>query len=203
VDPLDLVTLKIELEFGAAPRGETLPPSTTNADAQPRLLVSRFRDGEALFFRHDVPEPTRQSLRQLGVERSLTDEQVAAAILARDAPLRNIWGIRWYTVARLPDPREYAGVTTQDGRHVIVVDNQPVAWAWDTQSGPTAVEVEVETLPDHRRRGYARQVVAAWAARTLANGKIGFYSHLADNHPSAALARSLGLAWLSDEVEYL
>jgi predicted GNAT family acetyltransferase len=93
-------------------------------------------------------------------------------------------------------------VTYHDGRHILVRDGLTVAQAWDTRSSPGAVEVEVETHADHRRRGYARQVAAAWAARVLNEGKTAFYAHTVENEASAALARSLQLTWLSDEVEF-
>ena len=85
---------------------------------------------------------------------------------------------------------------------MIERDGVVAARAWTTADSARATEVEVETHPDFRRRGYARQVVAAWAADALASGKAVFYSHVSANDASRGVARSLGLTWLSDEVEY-
>jgi hypothetical protein len=53
-----------------------------------------------------------------------------------------------------------------------------------------------------RRRGYARQVVAAWATYVLGEGKVAFYSHEAGNVASEALARSLGVAQYAVMTNY-
>lgn len=203
MDAIDLVTLKLGLEFEVLPDGETLPPATRNAEAQPRLLVSRHRDGDVLFFRHDVPATTRELLRALGPERALTDADAVTDILAANAPVTGIYRIAWYTIERIPNTSEYPDAERRDGRHVIVRDGQVVAQAWSTCDGPQAAEVEVETDTAYRRRGFARQVVASWAAEVLGQGRAAFYSHVRANDASAGVARSLGLTWLSDEVEYL
>jgi hypothetical protein len=197
----DLVELKIALEFGSAPERDILLLAK-NAESQPRLLVSHHRDGESMYFRSDVPPSTRERLRALGMTQALADQSAAIAILSRDAPVVNVWRVRWYTVERHPEPAEYAEVTFNNGRHILVRDGLTIAQAWDAQACPGAVEVEVETHPDFRRRGFARQVVASWAARALEDNRIAYYSHTVENDASAALARSLKLTWLSDEVEY-
>jgi GNAT superfamily N-acetyltransferase len=197
----DLIRLKLAIEFGVEPDGATLPPAVLNADGQPRLLVSRHSEGNALFFRHDVPAATRHRIRRLDPS-SLADDATLVAILATDAPVENIWRVRWYTLSVPPGPDSYPDVVMQDGRHVIVRDGITVAQAWTVAGDARASEVEVETHPDFRRRGYARQVVASWAAHELQHGKIVFYSHLLTNEASAGVTRSLGLDRLADEVEY-
>jgi ribosomal protein S18 acetylase RimI-like enzyme len=200
--PIHLVRLKLAVEFGVGPDGDVLPPPTRNASGHPRLLASRFDGDEAMFFRHDVPEMTRSRLRGLGVQRVMDDEAVVRAILEADAPVEDVWRVRWYTLHDAPSPDACPDVTRQDGRFVILVDGVVVAQAWTVAGNARASEVEVETLPDFRRRGYARQVVAAWAADTLSNGRAVFYSHTVDNAASAGVSRSLGFIHLSDEVEY-
>ncbi|HET7034045.1 MAG TPA: GNAT family N-acetyltransferase [Thermomicrobiaceae bacterium] len=197
-----LVRLKLEMEFGIAPAGDVLPPPRSNPDGHPRFVVSRYQGGFARFLRHDVPEATRRRLLALGPERAVEDEAAVRAALERDAPLANIWRVRWYVIERSPAPDEYPEVVVQHGRHVILVDGEVVARARTEAESERAAEVGVETLPAYRRRGYARQVVASWAAATLRQGKVAYYSHTADNLASAAVARSLGLTLLSDEVEY-
>ena len=68
-----------------------------------------------------------------------------------------------------------------------------MSWAWTSQESDQAAELAVETEPEYRRRGYARQVVAAWATHVLQENKVAFYSHEVDNTASEALARSLGV----------
>lgn len=199
---LNLIRLRLALEFGVEPEGDILPPPARNQDGLPRVIASSFAGSGALFFRHDVPELTRARLRSLGPQRALTDEDAVRAILAADAPSDEIWRVRWYTIHDTPPLTAYPDVIRQDGRFVILIDGQVAAQAWTVAGNDRASEVEVETLADYRRRGYARQVVAAWAADALAQGKHVFYSHLAENVGSAGVSRSLGLIPLSTEVEY-
>ena len=199
----ELVELKIAMEFGVAPDGDTLPPARLNADGQPRLLVSRFAGGDATYFRFDVEDGVRDELRTLGADRLTNDEAPVRLILDKTALVEKIYRLRWYTIERLPQPVEYPDVTFQEGRYVVLVDGEVAAWARTDAESPAAAEVSIETLAEYRRRGFARQVTAAWAADVLAAGKVAFYSHLAQNAPSQAVAASLGLVHLSDEIEYV
>ncbi|MDQ3547979.1 MAG: GNAT family N-acetyltransferase [Chloroflexota bacterium] len=198
-----LVELKLAMEFGAAPVGNTLPEARSNGDGQPRLLVSLFGDDHAVFFRFDVPADVRKDLSALGSTALMRDAERVTAILARDASCESIYRIRWYTIERLADPAEYPDVTFVDGRHVIIIDGEIVGWARTDCETEHAAEVSIETHEAFRRRGYARQLTAAWAAQVLSSGKVAFYSHLLGNAPSQAVAESLGLVHLSDEIEYL
>jgi len=173
-----------------------------NADGQPRLLVSRFGDEHVVFFRHDLPRSTRDALSMLGVDDLTDDEPRIRSILAQDGPCEKVYRIRWYTIERLPGPDEYPDVTIDGHRHVVLIDGKVVAWAQTDAEDEDSAEVSIATDEAFRRRGYARQVTASWAASVLAAGKVAFYSHLLENAPSSAVADSLGLIHLSDEVEY-
>jgi hypothetical protein len=197
-----LVELKIAMEFGVLPLGDTLPAAATNDEGLPRLLVSHFGNDHATFFRHDLSPSLRAELASLGPRTLMTDEAFVRAFLDRERPSDKVYRIRWYTIGRMPEPSEYPDVTVVDGRHVILVDGVEAAWARTDCEIDGAAEVSIETLPQFRRRGFARQVTASWAASVLGAGKVAYYSHLIDNTPSAAVAASLGLAHLSDEVEY-
>ena len=48
-------------------------------------------------------------------------------------------------------------------------------------------------IAEHRRRGLARQVAAAWANSIVMEKRIAFYSHTLDNTASERLALSLGV----------
>lgn len=198
----ELVELKIAMEFGVAPVGDSLPPARENGEGQPRLLVSRFGDDFACYFRFDLPPSIRDVLRELDPDTLMRDEQRVRDILARDAGCGKTYHIRWYTIDRMPDPAEYRDVSEKEGMYVVLVDGTVAAWAKTDCENERAAEVSIETLPAFRRRGYARQVTAAWAAHALAAGKVAYYSHLLANAPSRAVADSLGLIHLSDETEY-
>jgi hypothetical protein len=198
-----LIEMKIAMEFGVGPDGDTLPAATANADGQPRLLVSQFGDDHAIYFRHDVPSTIRDELSALGADVLMRDEALVRSILEPHAPCEKVYRIRWYTIERMPDPDEYPDVTIRDRRHVVMVDGKVVAWARTDAEDTHSAEVSIATDAAFRRRGYARQVTASWAASALATGKVAFYSHLLENAPSHAVAESLGLVHLSAETEYL
>ena len=198
-----LVEMKLAMEFGVGPAGDTLPAATLNAEEQPRLLVSRFGDDHVVFYRHDVPQSTRDALSALGVDALVGDETHVRRILEQDAPIEKVYRIRWYTIDRLPAPDEYPDVTIRDRCHVVAVDGKVVAWAQTDAEDEHSAEVSIATDEAFRRRGYAHQVTASWAASVLAAGKVAFYSHLLENAPSGGVAASLGLVHLSDEIEYV
>ena len=58
---------------------------------------------------------------------------------------------------------------------------------------PEAHEAGVETLPDFRGKGYAKDVAAQWAQRVRAVGAIPLYSTSWENNASQAVARKLRL----------
>ena len=62
-----------------------------------------------------------------------------------------------------------------------------------------AAEAWVFTHPDHRRKGFAQQVVMAWARSLQCEGVVPFYSHDLANINSANLASKIGLIHLFDE----
>ena len=203
MDRRRLIEMKIAMEFGVGPDGDTLPAATSNTDGQPRLLVSQFDGDHAIFFRYDVPRSTRDALSMLGADDLMRDESRVRSILEHHAPCEKVYRIRWYTIERMPDPDEYPDVTIRGRRHVVLIDGKVVAWAKTDTEDDHSAEVSIATKSEFRRRGYARQVTASWAASVLSSGKVAFYSHLLDNAPSSAVAESLGLVHLSDEIEYL
>jgi hypothetical protein len=202
MDATNLVRMRLEMEFGTPVAGDVLPAARVHADGQPRFIVSRHAAGFSRFYRHDVPPRVRQALELLEPARAFDDAAAVACRLSAHGPLEHIWRVCWYTITTPPPADAYAAVVHTSDGFSIVRDGLVVARAWTTADSARATEVEVETHAAYRRRGYARQVVAAWAAAALASGKAVFYSHVAANDASRGVARSLGLEWLSDEVEY-
>jgi len=198
----DLIRLKIELELEGRVIGETLPQSHDPVDPEPLLLISRSATGRRLYFRSDVPDDLRQQLHALD-DDGLNDADTIRTALADVATVTKITHLCWYVVERTPDTSEFPDVTRQDGRFVVLVDEAVAAQAWADQTNELAEEVAVATVTAHRGRGYGRQVVAAWMHSVQTQGKVGFYSHLAANDASRALARSAGVIWLVDEIEYI
>jgi predicted GNAT family acetyltransferase len=80
--------------------------------------------------------------------------------------------------------------------------DEPISEAFSVRENAAAAEVAVETAALFRRRGYGRQVTAAWAYHVMGLGKVAFYSYADENTVSQALARSLGVVQFSSVAAY-
>lgn len=71
--------------------------------------------------------------------------------------------------------------------------NRAVSVCRSVRITPEAHEAGVETLPDFRGKGYAKEVTAEWARRVQATGAVPLYSTSWENTASQAVARKLEL----------
>jgi predicted GNAT family acetyltransferase len=75
----------------------------------------------------------------------------------------------------------------------LVEKNRVVSVCRSVRITPEAHEAGVETLPDFRGNGYAKDVVTEWARIVRAAGAIPLYSTAWENNASQAVARKLRL----------
>lgn len=190
MDPTELTRLSIGIENQIDASGDLRPlPGKDSA----LFSISRHQAGCAKFFRHDLPRNVRRQIAALDPEAALQDHEAVRRILARFAPCDTVFAGKGYYFAHLPSPAEFLNAVYHNGCYVILVGGEPVSWAWTADESEQAGELAVETTLEYRRRGYARQVAAAWAAHVLGQGKVAFYSHEVGNTASEALAHSLGV----------
>jgi len=201
--PRELIVREAELEYRVAMHGDTIRVTPDNSDNVPRVAIARHAKGYEMLFREGLPDEEKSAFLKCGPERlfSLSDDEISR-LGADSASDYRVVDCRWYCIPRIPETTEFPDVVQRDGRFVIERDGQEVAEAWSCETGSRAAEVEVKTLEVYRRRGYARQVVAAWAYATRREGKIAYYSHLTSNAASRALVANLGGVWFSDMREY-
>lgn len=76
------------------------------------------------------------------------------------------------------------------------------ARAWSVRRKDDSAEISVETREEHRRKGYGKQVVSAWANYQISLGKIPIYAHRTFNLESKYLAETLGAVLFADVVSY-
>lgn len=80
------------------------------------------------------------------------------------------------------------------GEWAMAVDGrEPVSICFSPATNALAAEAGIWTRADHRGRGLAPAVVAAWAERQRRDKDVLFYSTSSDNHASRSVARRLGL----------
>ena len=197
--PAELIRFSIEIENRIDERGDLVPLEGKESTL---FLISRYDGGYAIFYRYDIPGELRIDIIKMGFERALDDHAAVQAILNRYAPCQKAFAGKGYTFAHLPSPAEYPDVEVENRAFIIKVDGKPVSWAWTQDGSSNADELAVETLPEYRRRGYARQVVAAWASAVLQDGRVAFYSHKVDNIESEKLALSLGVVLYAVSTAY-
>ena len=80
--------------------------------------------------------------------------------------------------------------------------NQTRSWRCRCRENDASAEAAVETLPQFRRKGFARATASAWADAVISAGKIAFFSHSRDNAASEALAKSLGVELFATAAAY-
>ncbi len=84
--------------------------------------------------------------------------------------------------------------------YAIEEDGRLISACVSARQNKKCAEAWVFTDPNHRRKGFARQVVMSWAAHSQHNGIIPFYSHEIRNTSSANLAGKLNLLHIFDET---
>jgi hypothetical protein len=200
MNPINLIDLQIRLEYAQVQDGLLVPfPESTE---QGWYIVYRHAGGYVQYFNHKLPEELRTRLIDLGGSQAYEAPARVEQILCNYIPARFEGIFVSEYIPSSPDPAGFRQVVNQEDQYVILVVNKPVCWAWSERSNESCAEVAVETLPEHRRQGYARQAVAAWAHVVIKSGRVAFYSYQAENQPSKALARSLGAVWYADVVGY-
>jgi hypothetical protein len=86
--------------------------------------------------------------------------------------------------------------------YVIERDGKIASACVSTRENAHCGEAWVYTDEQYRRRGFAQQVVQAWAQDMLRSGKLPFYSHKIQNIASAKLAKCLELVPVFEEIAF-
>ena len=195
----DLIRLSFEIENEIDADGDLVPLSEKGSTI---FSVSRPADEYVLYFRHDVPSETREPLRAMDPEKALNDHESVRSAIARSVPCKEVLAWNGCYFAHLPAPDEFPDVVLREGRHLVMVDDSLASQAWTQDGSLQASELAVETLPEFRGKGYARQVAAAWASHEVKAGRVAFYSYKVSNLASEALARSLGVVQYARSTSY-
>ena len=196
----------------------------------PRLFLGRTRIGNVWRFRADLPETlTRELDRLCAAEPPLNAEFNEPAryaenyvrILEEHAPVGKTWaGPAYYFPEDIVSSGQSIALTEndraklEDGFEELVTELQTwqpfialveqgraVSVCRSVRITPAAHEAGVETLPDFRARGYAKDVTAEWGLRVRADGAIPLYSTTWENTASQALAQKLRLTCYGTDFE--
>ena len=225
-NPRELMQRHIDALYSRDSHGDLVRVNEPDGVPAPRFSFGTTVEGAVWRFRHDVDRTTRRQLEaalehlERYAEAAPIDAAPYQAILARVAPVQRTWGgpafsfpealpsnpgtvlvteanealLRLHLAAWIPDVR------TGQPLVAMVVDGHAVAVCGSVRQTSSAHEAGVETIPAHRRRGYATQVVAEWARAVRALGVEPLYSTSWENAESRATARTLGLLCFGSDV---
>jgi RimJ/RimL family protein N-acetyltransferase len=215
----DLLRMQVETLFTHDPDGRMLRVNEPGGKDAPRFFLGRSAQGNEWRFRRGLDDELRCELEALCVAEAGDASSAGRAsaryeeALDRFAPVRNVWSGPAFCF-----PSEIAAASgpiqiTADNRELLcphleewlgdvgyrefmfamVSDGCAVSICCSVRASPVAHEVGVETAAEFRGRGYASQVVRAWATAVRSHGRIPLYSTSWENTASRALARALGL----------
>jgi GNAT superfamily N-acetyltransferase len=209
----DLIRTQLALEgIGVDDEGQLIRVPCLNPDTLHRVYVARYPGGATIFFQAGLHPALCSCLLRLPVTEFFENPQRVRAILAEDRPCESSFIGKSYvfpdtiSVIQYPDVlhlsqadpelvRQYNPEIDPNHKEVfgVMADGKIVATCESSREDDAAGEAWVFTLEPYRRRGYARQLTAAWGHWLQKRGKTPFYSHLRENLASQAVAQSLGL----------
>jgi len=183
-----LIGLQIRLEYRLDRAGRLHP--FVGSSEQARCVIYQHAAGAVRFLHYDLPPAQAERLEALPHELAFSDHAAVMTILGSSSSgvFHSCVFVTLSASSAAPDV-----VQDEDGRFVVHVNGVPVSWGWSARENEAAAELAVETDELHRRRGFGRQVAAAWARATMMAGKEALYSYEEGNFASERLARSLGV----------
>ena len=217
----ELMRLHVEALFTHDAEGHLLRVNEPDGAPAPRFFLGGTAEGVVWRFRHDVDRHLRRELeaaiqdevRREHVLDSPTSPSRYEDILARFAPVQRTWvGPAFCFPQELPTTIDTVLVTEGNAQllrpllenwvpdvrlcqpmFALTVQGRAMAVCCSVRRTSTAHEAGVETAPPYRGRGYAVQVVTAWARAVGEMGRVPLYSTSWQNEASRAVARKLAL----------
>jgi hypothetical protein len=224
--PRELMRMHIEALYTRDAAGDLVSVNEpAGGGPAPRFFLGATDDGCMLRFRHDVNVELRTELTAAArAERGGLTTPPAAVIyeeiIRRSTPaLKTSTGPAFTFPARLPPAR---GTTLIDASTahllepllsawipdvpmcqpmiVIVVDGKAVSICASVRITERAHEAGVDTALLYRGRGYAGQVVTAWANAVRGLDRVPLYSTSWTNTASRSIARKLALVHFGNDL---
>jgi hypothetical protein len=214
----DLITLHVEALYTHDARSKLLrinePGGGGPAD---RFFLGRTKEGNLWRFGSDLSDSLVEKLeamcKQEPIIQDLQTKPLHFETYLQLLEPQHLWsGPAYYFTSEVESSRAVTVITGQntdllqgDFENLIpeiplwqpfvavVENNQAVSVCRSVRITPKAHEAGLETLSEFRGRGYAKDVVAAWATQVRKLGALPMYSTSWDNKASRAVARKLNL----------
>jgi GNAT superfamily N-acetyltransferase len=187
----------------------------------PRFFLGRTVKGNICRFRADFPENLINELEALCADEPVGTELQSkprhfvayVRLLESNAPVQRMWLGPAYRFAEYSEPTRPLLAMTETNAEMLqggfeelvaelpayqpflalVEGGRAVCVCRSVRMTAEAHEAGVETLPDFRGKGYAKDVVAGWARLVRAMGAVPLYSTSWENLASQAVAKKLRL----------
>jgi GNAT superfamily N-acetyltransferase len=187
----------------------------------PRLFLGRTQEANLWRFRADLSEALVEELEALCRNEPIVQDlhtkpkhyDAYLKLLSAHAPLQNVeMGPAYHFTTYLEPSRPLLAITEANAEMLqggfeklvselpewqpflaIVEETRAVSVCRSVRITPDAHEAGIETLPDFRGRGYAKDVVAGWANLVKSMGCVPLYSTSWENSASQAVAKKLNL----------
>ena len=213
--------IHVEVLFTHDATGRMRSVNEPGGTAAPQFFLGRTTEGNEWRFRHDVSTDLVQALEVLCMDEPVSEDialpphssTAYTRLLAQQAPIQNLWtGPAYRFPAELPAAAGAVLVTSKNADVLrphfedwlgdisqnqpflaLMRDGQAVSVCCSVRMTGEAYEVGVETQQDFRGRGYAAQLISAWAKAVRRIDRIPLFSTSWQNTASQAVAEKLGL----------
>ena len=225
-----LMRMHVEALFLHDAAGRMTRVNEPSGKAAPRFFIGRTRHGHEWRLRDDLDAALARELESASAAEP-TGEQFLAppygsapfeAILDRFAPIERKWAGPVYWFPHAVAVSSDTVVVTEANANVLrphlepwlgdvalglplvalLVDGHAVSICGSVRTTAVADEAGVDTPREFRGRGYAGQVVAAWARIVREAGRVALYSTSWENTASQAVARKLGLVRFGTDLHF-
>jgi len=217
---LQLLELQLEVLFRFDSQGRMTELNQAGATPAPRVFLGRTSQGNLYRARADLPPALAEELEAIAAEEPVVGDfrtpplvsgGLREALEAHDPVTSEYRGPAYL----LPDVDSTPpGVVELNGENATLLKPDFAAWletfessrpfsaltqgdravsiCCSARTGPAAAEAGVDTLAEHRGRGYGLAVTAHWAQQVQLSGRLALYSTWWENTASLALVRRLG-----------
>jgi hypothetical protein len=213
--PIEYLLHQIELEGIQRVSNDLITRASPNTDDFPLVLLACTSDGEILLcFDELISEEIRNKLSKDELQAFKTES--AIEVFEKSGIHAKANHFKTYI---FPDSFETENVETvkcfsQDDPKIITFgfngladkifaierEGMILSACVSSRQNSTSAEAWVLTHSDYRRKGFAQQVVTAWAKNMQKEGLTPFYSHNIENTNSALLAQRLNLIKVFEET---
>jgi hypothetical protein len=230
MDDQALMGIRADTLFTYDGRGRMVASNEPDSRPAPRLFVGRTAGGHVARFGQAVPDEVAREVEAIvgrqpaGAGLAVPPDLRAALreVLERHGPIGEEGGGPTYRFpASLAQPGGAVKVTDTNVEVVreahpwlfrelplwgpcfaVLRDGAAVSICFSSRIGAHACEAGLFTLPEHRGRGYAVAVTAAWGAAVRASGRAPLYSTGWENLASQAVARKVGLTMFGADASW-